>query len=53
MNGHIKQGRGSMKWIDGSKYEGYWSNDKADGHGRLIMIGKNLLLFLRNSKVFH
>ena len=37
--GHIKQGRGTMKWIDGSRYDGYWSNDKANGHGRLIMIG--------------
>ena len=23
-------------WADGSKYEGYWKNDKANGKGRLI-----------------
>ena len=39
-SGHRKQGRGTLKWIDGSRYDGYWSNDKANGHGRLIIISK-------------
>jgi hypothetical protein len=34
------QGRGVMKWLDGSRYEGYWDKDKATGHGRMIIIGK-------------
>jgi len=23
-------------WPDGSRYEGYWSNDKANGQGKLV-----------------
>ena len=33
--GH-KEGRGVQVWVDGSMYEGYWKNDKANGKGRLI-----------------
>lgn len=32
----MREGRGVQIWRDGSKYEGYWSNDKAQGPGRLI-----------------
>lgn len=32
----IRHGRGVQFWPDGSKYEGYWRNDKANGKGRLI-----------------
>jgi len=32
----LRQGRGVQIWHDGSKYEGYWSNDMANGRGRLI-----------------
>lgn len=32
----LRQGRGVQVWHDGSKYEGYWSNDMANGRGRLI-----------------
>ncbi len=28
--------RGIQLWPDGSKFEGYWKNDKANGRGRLI-----------------
>ena len=31
-----KEGRGVQVWVDGSMYEGYWKNDKANGKGRLI-----------------
>ena len=32
----MKHGRGYQIWSDGSIYEGYWKNDKANGRGRLI-----------------
>ena len=32
----IRHGRGIQVWIDGSKYEGYWLNDKANKKGKLI-----------------
>ena len=32
----IRDGRGIQIWLDGSRYEGYWKNNKANGHGRLI-----------------
>lgn len=31
-----RHGKGEQTWSDGSKYEGYWKNDKANGRGRLI-----------------
>ena len=31
-----RHGKGAQVWNDGSKYEGYWKNDKANGQGRLI-----------------
>ena len=31
-----KDGRGTMLWVDGSFYEGYWENDKANGPGRML-----------------
>ena len=31
-----KCGKGVFIWEDGSKYSGYWKNDKANGRGRLI-----------------
>eukprot|EP01022_Parablepharisma_sp_SALTPOND_P012973 TRINITY_DN1691_c0_g1_i1.p2 TRINITY_DN1691_c0_g1~~TRINITY_DN1691_c0_g1_i1.p2 ORF type:complete len:424 (+),score=44.61 TRINITY_DN1691_c0_g1_i1:5377-6648(+) len=31
-----REGRGIQIWPDGSKYTGYWRNDKANGKGRLI-----------------
>jgi len=31
-----RHGKGLQMWNDGSKYEGYWKNDKANGRGRLI-----------------
>ena len=30
-----RHGRGIQIWIDGSKYEGEWAHDKANGHGTL------------------
>ena len=32
----IRHGRGIQVWIDGTKYEGYWLNDKANKTGKLI-----------------
>ena len=32
-----KQGFGVQVWPDGSKYEGFWHEDKAKGHGRFIL----------------
>ena len=31
-----RYGRGIQTWIDGSRYEGYWKNDKANIRGKLI-----------------
>lgn len=31
-----RDGKGTQIWADGSLYEGYWKNDKANGKGRLI-----------------
>ena len=32
----MREGRGIQIWLDGSRYEGYWINNKANGFGRLI-----------------
>lgn len=32
----VRQGKGIQIWSDGSKYEGWWKNNKANGKGRLI-----------------
>lgn len=32
----IRQGMGLQLWPDGSMYEGYWADNKANGKGRLI-----------------
>lgn len=31
-----RHGFGTQKWLDGSKYDGFWHNDMAYGKGRLI-----------------
>ena len=31
-----KEGKGCQLWQDGSKYEGYWRNNMANGQGRLV-----------------
>jgi len=28
---NLRDGAGTQEWPDGSKYEGYWSQDKANG----------------------
>lgn len=33
---NIREGKGKQIWADGSVYEGYWKNSKANGRGRLI-----------------
>jgi hypothetical protein len=33
---NTRDGRGKQIWPDGSLYEGFWRNDKANGKGRLI-----------------
>ena len=32
---NLRYGRGIQIWLDGSKYEGYWKNDKANEKGKL------------------
>ena len=32
----LREGRGKQIWADGSIYEGYWADSKANGRGRLI-----------------
>lgn len=34
-NSNQRHGRGIQTWIDGSRYEGYWKNDKANIKGKL------------------
>ena len=36
VNPHTRHGKGYQIWSDGSIYEGYWKDDKANGRGRLI-----------------
>ena len=31
-----RAGKGKMIWPDGSMYEGWWKENKANGEGRLI-----------------
>lgn len=33
---NVRQGKGVQVWPDGSMYEGYWADNKANGKGRLI-----------------
>ena len=40
-----KNGKGRMKYADGSIYEGEWLDDKRHGHGVLRM-STNIFLFL-------
>lgn len=32
----VRHGKGKQIWPDGSVYEGFWSEDQADGYGRLV-----------------
>lgn len=32
----VRQGKGVQIWPDGSMYEGWWKDNKANGKGRLI-----------------
>ena len=36
MYGSMRHGNGTQTWPDGSKYEGDWKNDKANGKGRYV-----------------
>ena len=36
LGSQVRQGRGIQVWPDGSMYEGYWQDNKANGKGRLI-----------------
>ena len=38
---NARNGKGSMVWPDGSKFEGTWVNDKRS-HGILIMVDQNI-----------
>ena len=37
-NSMIRTGRGKQTWPDGSMYEGWWRDNKANGRGRLIHV---------------
>ena len=36
IDGNFRHGRGITIWNDGSRYEGYWENNKANGKGKLV-----------------
>ena len=36
MIGNIKDGKGILKWSNGAILEGYFLNDKVNGHARLV-----------------
>ena len=36
-NTNTKEGYGLQVWPDGSKFEGFWFDDKAKGYGRFIL----------------
>ena len=36
INNNVRHGRGILVWPEGSKYSGYWVNDKANIKGKLI-----------------
>lgn len=36
VNTQIREGKGVQVWPDGSLYEGYWQNNKANYFGRLL-----------------
>ena len=38
----IRHGRGIQVWIDGSRYEGYWINNKTNKKGKLIHFGGDI-----------
>lgn len=33
---HMREGIGTQYWNDGTVYEGFWANDKANGKGRMV-----------------
>ena len=33
---NLRQGRGIQIYENGSRYDGFWKNDKPEGRGRLI-----------------
>ena len=35
---NTRHGHGYLTWADGSRYEGYWIDDKANGYGKLIHV---------------
>jgi hypothetical protein len=49
----LRYGRGVQIWTDGSKYEGYWRSDMANGRGRLIHAGNLSSHFLIFSSFSH
>ena len=36
IDGNVRDGKGVLIWPDGSRYDGYWKDDRANGRGRLI-----------------
>ena len=38
--GNKRHGRGIQVWVDGSRYEGYWSQDKANKKGKMEIFMK-------------
>lgn len=40
----IKQGKGKIKWRNGSIFEGWWKNDKPNFRGKLIYSGGDIYI---------
>lgn len=40
--GQNKDGRGVYKWANGSRYDGFWKNNKNHGFGRLVSVNGDI-----------
>ena len=39
----MRDGKGVQIWPDGSRYEGSWKDDKANGYGRYIQLSTEII----------
>ena len=47
--GNKRHGRGIQVWTDGSRYEGYWKEDKANVKGKLIHSDGDILISMEQN----
>lgn len=40
---NLKDGKGIQIWPDGSRYDGLWVDDQAEGYGRLISVSSQVV----------